>query len=51
MYAVNEDGERPEKRRFCEEQGIEYIVLLRRPKEGRKYDPTRLLILDNALPT
>jgi len=33
-YAVNEDGDVPEKRRFCEEHGIEYIVLQRLPKEG-----------------
>ncbi len=34
MYAVNEDGDKPEKRRFCEEHGIEYVVLQRTPKEG-----------------
>jgi cytidyltransferase-like protein len=34
IYAVNEDGDRPEKRRFCEEQGIEYRVLQRLPREG-----------------
>jgi len=33
-YIVNEDGDRPEKRRFCAEHGIEYIVLKRLPKEG-----------------
>jgi cytidyltransferase-like protein len=33
-YVVNEDGDKPEKRRYCEEQGIEYIVLKRTPKEG-----------------
>jgi cytidyltransferase-like protein len=33
-YAVNEDGDQPEKRAFCEEQGIEYIVLKRSPKKG-----------------
>jgi cytidyltransferase-like protein len=33
-YVVNEDGDRPEKRRYCEKAGIEYIVLKRRPKEG-----------------
>jgi cytidyltransferase-like protein len=33
-YVVNEDGDKPEKRRYCEENGIEYIVLKRVPKEG-----------------
>ena len=33
-YAVNEDGDRPEKRAFCEEYNLEYIVLKREPKEG-----------------
>jgi cytidyltransferase-like protein len=34
IYAVNEDGDRPEKRNYCEAHGIEYRVLKRRPKEG-----------------
>jgi hypothetical protein len=34
MYAVNEDGDKPEKRAFCERQGIEYVVLKRLPKPG-----------------
>ena len=33
-YIVNEDGDKSDKRRFCEENGIEYIVLERRPKAG-----------------
>ena len=33
-YVVNEDGDKPEKRRFCEERGIDYVVLKRNPKEG-----------------
>jgi cytidyltransferase-like protein len=33
-YAVNEDGDKPEKRAFCEQHGLEYIVLKRVPKEG-----------------
>jgi hypothetical protein len=33
-YLVNEDGDKGEKRRYCEERGIEYIVLERVPKEG-----------------
>jgi cytidyltransferase-like protein len=34
MFAVNEDGDRPEKRQFCQEHGIKYVVLKRTPKEG-----------------
>jgi cytidyltransferase-like protein len=33
-YAVNEDGDKPEKREFCGQHGIEYVVLKRVPKEG-----------------
>jgi len=34
IYAVNEDGDRSEKRKYCEAHGIEYRVLKRAPKEG-----------------
>jgi cytidyltransferase-like protein len=34
IYAVNEDGDKPEKQAFCAEHGLEYVVLQRRPKEG-----------------
>jgi len=34
IYAVNEDGDKSEKRTFCEEKGIEYVVLKRKPSEG-----------------
>jgi cytidyltransferase-like protein len=34
VYAVNEDGDKPEKRAFCAEHGLEYSVLKRLPKEG-----------------
>lgn len=34
LYAVNEDGDKPEKREFCEKHGLEYVVLKRTPKEG-----------------
>ena len=33
-YVVNEDGDQPEKRAFCGEHGIEYVVLKQIPKEG-----------------
>jgi hypothetical protein len=38
IYAVNEDGDKPEKRAFCLEHDLEYVVLKRTPKEGL---PTR----------
>ena len=34
ILVVNEDGNREEKRRFCHEHGIEYIVLSRDPHDG-----------------
>jgi cytidyltransferase-like protein len=34
IYAVNEDGDVPEKRTFCRENRLDYIVLRRIPKEG-----------------
>jgi cytidyltransferase-like protein len=34
IYAVNEDGDRPEKRAFCQEHGLQYVVLKRSPREG-----------------
>lgn len=33
-YVVNEDGDKPEKRLFCAERGIEYKILKRLPKPG-----------------
>jgi cytidyltransferase-like protein len=33
-YVVNADGDKDEKRRFCEARGIEYVVLAREPKPG-----------------
>lgn len=34
IYLVNEDGDRPEKRAFCAEHGLEYVVLQRLPRPG-----------------
>jgi cytidyltransferase-like protein len=33
-YAVNDDGDKPEKRAFCATTGLEYIVLARSPAPG-----------------
>ncbi len=34
VYAVNEDGDKPEKREFCRTHGLEYLVLKRVPAAG-----------------
>jgi len=34
IYAVNEDGDKPAKREYCQKHGIEYRVLKRIPKAG-----------------
>ena len=34
IYAVNEDGDRPEKRAYCEAHGLRYLVLQRTPAPG-----------------
>jgi len=34
IYLVNEDGDQPEKRGFCKQHGLEYVVLKREPKPG-----------------
>jgi cytidyltransferase-like protein len=34
LYVVNEDGDKPEKREFCREHGLEYVVLKRTPAAG-----------------
>jgi cytidyltransferase-like protein len=34
VYAVNEDGDQPEKRSFCKAHSMQYVVLKRIPKEG-----------------
>ena len=34
IYVVNEDGDKPAKREYCEANGIEYRVLKRVPKQG-----------------
>jgi len=34
IYLVNEDGHKEAKRQFCENNGIEYVILKRQPKPG-----------------
>jgi cytidyltransferase-like protein len=33
VYVVNEDGDQPEKRAFCQAHGLEYVVLRRNPHQ------------------
>lgn len=35
-YVVNEDGDKDVKRRYCQDRGMDYIVLKREPKPGLK---------------
>jgi cytidyltransferase-like protein len=34
LYVVNGDGDKPEKRAFCSQHRLDYVVLKRLPKEG-----------------
>lgn len=34
VYVVNEDGDKPDKRDYCRELGIEYVILRRAPAPG-----------------
>jgi cytidyltransferase-like protein len=43
IYAVNEDGDVPEKRAFCAQHGLEYVILKRQPKEGLPRRESRVL--------
>jgi len=43
IYAVNEDGDKPEKRAYCEAHGLDYVVLRRLPKPG--LDPRSSTVL------
>ena len=52
ILVVNEDGASEEKRRFCEERGMEYIVLKRDPHEGLEaHSSTSLKEQICAIPT
>ena len=43
IYAVNQDGDRPQKREFCAAHGLEYMVLARKPREGLPRRESRVL--------
>jgi hypothetical protein len=43
LYVVNEDGDKPEKREFCQQRWLEYLVLKRKPKEGLPHRESTIL--------
>ena len=52
ILVVNEDGSSPEKKQFCAERGIEYIVLQRVPQAGLDArSSTELKKSDSQIPT
>ena len=52
VLVVNEDGDHEEKRKFCAERGIEYIVLQRTPQEGLEArSSTSLKKTESRIPT
>ena len=52
VLVVNEDGSNEDKRRFCAEHGIEYVVLQRKPSEGLEArSSTALKKSRSAIPT
>ena len=52
IFVVNEDGSNETKRRFCEERGIEYVVLKRTPAEGlQARSSTDLKSATSGIPT
>lgn len=52
ILVVNEDGSNEEKRKFCAERGIEYVVLQRKPQEGLEArSSTSLKKTESRIPT
>lgn len=52
VFVVNEDGSNEEKKNFCKEKGIEYIVLKRKPYEGlTARSSTELKKTESTIPT
>lgn len=52
VFVVNADGSNEQKRKFCEEHGIEYVVLQRTPAEGLEArSSTDIKAATCALPT
>lgn len=52
VLVVNSDGDKEEKRQFCKDRGIEYVVLSRDPHEGlTARSSTDLKKVDSRIPT
>lgn len=52
IFVVNEDGSNEEKRKFCEQHGIKYVVLQRTPADGlTARSSTDIKAGTNQLPT
>ena len=52
ILVVNEDGGNEDKRKFCEERGIEYVVLQRVPQDGlQARSSTDLKKTESQIPT
>jgi cytidyltransferase-like protein len=49
-FVVNEDGSTPEKKKLCEELGIEYVILKREPHSGLTARSTTALRSESRLP-
>ena len=50
FFIVNEDGNIPEKRKLCDELGIEYKILKREPHQGLAARSTTSLRTVNTIP-
>ena len=50
IFIVNEDGHTPGKQRLCEENGVEYVVLARKPHDGLEPRSTTALRRVNRIP-
>ena len=52
ILVVNADGASEEKRRFCQERGMEYVVLAREPHQGlQARSSTELKRMESRIPT
>lgn len=51
IFIVNEDGDRSDKKKLCAQQGIEYLVLSRIPKEGLLHRSSTTLKEGDSLPS
>lgn len=50
IFIVNEDGNIPEKKKVCDELGIDYLILHRTPSEGLSPRSTTALRTVNTMP-